>query len=463
MVLGQGPDFDTRLANATLTLPSGGGNQALYGADNKDFAPRFGFSWDPFGKGNSVVRGGYGIFYDSPFDNLWQSIRANVENVPLYQVTSTGSTNYLAPISSVLPSYANQSTLSNFPGVTLVDPSLRNGYAQTFFLGVQQTVGDSLTINVTGTGALDRRLITTDIVNRQFSVDYTYDGRPNDSLPDVAWRSDQGISDYYALSTLVRWQKRTLLVQGAYTLSHSIDNQSDPLVGDFFDLSFTAIDNASSSNLQQRSAFSQQFNSNADRGNSDFDQRQNLFLLGIWQPAGQRWWSRGWKASYMAAFRGGEPYTIYAATTQVPNFGVGTFENPRADLILPSAYLQQPVAAAGGIYVLNPAAFSPSASTTQVGTLGRNALTGPGLYNVDFSLARSFAVPKVREGTLLTVRADVFNLLNHANLNNPDNLVGSPTFGLETYGRQGSPSGFPAVSPVNETARQIQLMLRLQF
>jgi hypothetical protein len=63
----------------------------------------------------------------------------------------------------------------------------------------------------------------------------------------------------------------------------------------------------------------------------------------------------------------------------------------------------------------------------------------------------------------LTVRADVFNLLNHANLNNPDNLIGSPTFGLETYGRQGAPSGFPAVSPVNETARQVQLMLRLQF
>jgi len=69
----------------------------------------------------------------------------------------------------------------------------------------------------------------------------------------------------------------------------------------------------------------------------------------------------------------------------------------------------------------------------------------------------------MREGTTLTFRADAFNVLNHANLNNPDNLIGDSTFGLETYGRQGSPSGFPAVSPVNETARQIQVMLRLQF
>jgi hypothetical protein len=462
IALGKGQDFNTRLANATLSVPTGTGSEALYGADNKDFAPRIGFSWDPLGKGSTVLRGGFGIFYDAPFDNLWQSVRANGETVPFYQVTGTGSTNYLAPVASVLPSYANQSTLSNFPGVTLIDPRLRNGYAQSFFLGVQQSIGDNLVIEVTGTGALDRRLLTTDIVNRQFSVGSTYDGRPNDALPDVAWRSSQGKSDYYALSSLVRWQRRTLTLQGAYTWSHSIDNQSDPLVGDFFDLSFTAIDN--STGLQQRSAFAQQFNSNGDRGNSDFDQRQNLFLLGIWQSAGQRWWARGWQVSYMAAFRTGLPYTVYAASTQIPNIGVGTFENPRASVVLPqSIYLQHTTPAPGGVYVLNPAAFAPSSSTTQVGNMGRNALTGPGLYNVDFSLARSFSIPKLREGTVLTVRADAFNILNHANLNNPDNLIGSPTFGLETYGRQGSPSGFPAVSPVNETARQIQLMIRLQF
>ena len=71
-----------------------------------------------------------------------------------------------------------------------------------------------------------------------------------------------------------------------------------------------------------------------------------------------------------------------------------------------------------------------------------------------------------------------YNFLNHANLNNPDNLVGdescvfvpstlrqqcTPSFGLATYGRQGTASGFPAVSPVNETARQIQLLLRIEF
>ena len=91
-------------------------------------------------------------------------------------------------------------------------------------------------------------------------------------------------------------------------------------------------------------------------------------------------------------------------------------------------------------------------------------------------MAKSFTVPRLRESTRFTVRADAFNFLNHANLNNPDNLVGdtscsivsgavqcTPTFGLATYGRQGTASGFPAVSPVNETARQIQLLLRIEF
>jgi hypothetical protein len=61
------------------------------------------------------------------------------------------------------------------------------------------------------------------------------------------------------------------------------------------------------------------------------------------------------------------------------------------------------------------------------------------------------------------LRADFFNILNHANLGNPDNLLGDQNFGLSMYGRQGAASGFPAVTPLNETARQVQILVRLQF
>jgi hypothetical protein len=456
--LGTGSDFNARLASATLVQPTSGSEQ-IFGVDNGDWAGRFGFSWDPFGKSKTVLRGGYGIFYDSPFDNLWQNVRDNNIVLPLYTVS--GNTNYLAPIASVLPSYANQSPTSDFPSLTLIDPNLRNGYAQDFFLGVQQSIGDNFTLEVNSTGALGRRLITTDIVNRQFTTTFG-DGRPNESLPDVAWRSSQGNSDYTALSAIAKYRWRTLMFQATYTWSHAIDNQSDPLIGDFFDLDFTTINNAGSTAL--KSSFAQQFNSSADRGNSDFDQRQNLFLLGIWQSDARRLLTRGWQVSWMAAFRTGFPYTVQSITTQAPVFGSGEIVNQRADVINPAAaFLPNPVSAPGGVYLLNPAAFAQPSSASIVGNTGRNAFEGPGLYNVDLSLARSFNVPHLREGTRLTIRADAFNILNHANLNNPDSLLGSPTFGLATYGRQGTASGFPAVSPVNETARRIQMLLRLEF
>ena len=461
--LGAGANFNAELAGAKLVQPASG-SQKIFGADNGDWAGRFGFSWDPLGRSKTILRGGYGLFYDSPFDNLWQNVRSNDLALVDYSVIP-GATNYLAPMSSVLPNYARQTPSalfgSNFPGITLMDPNLRNGYAQDAFVGVQQYLGENLTIEVNGTTSLGRRLITSDIVNREFTTTTTALGRPNESLPDVYWRSSQGNSDYTALSTIVKWHWRTLFVQGSYTWSHAIDNQSDPLIGDFFDLDFTTI--SSSAGANTRASFATQFNSAGDRGNSDFDQRQNLFLLGIWRSEGRRLLTRGWQVSYMAAFRSGFPYTV-TSPSQGYAFGAGEIENQRANVVNPNAAtLATPRQAVGGIYVLNPASFAEPASANFVGNTGRNEFIGPGIYNVDFSLARTFSIPKLREGTRFTVRADAFNILNHANLNNPDSLLGSSTFGLETYGRQGTASGFPAVSPVNETARQIQMLLRIEF
>ena len=112
--------------------------------------------------------------------------------------------------------------------------------------------------------------------------------------------------------------------------------------------------------------------------------------------------------------------------------------------------------------LLNTKAFAQSPAGQQ-GNTGRNAFIGPGLYNIDISLSRSFPIRRLGESGRLTVRADVFNFLNHSNLNSPQPLLGQDDFGVALYGRQGRQSGFPAVSPLNETARQAQLILRLEF
>jgi hypothetical protein len=143
--------------------------------------------------------------------------------------------------------------------------------------------------------------------------------------------------------------------------------------------------------------------------------------------------------------------------------GEGEILDNRANVLLPSqAVFANPVAVPGGVQLLNPQAFGPAAAST-LGNTGRNAFTGPGFYSFDLSLARAFHLGWLGEAGQLRIRADAYNLLNHANLGNPDAQLNDPEFGVATYGRQGYPSGFPAVAPLNETPREIQLSVRIAF
>jgi len=146
--------------------------------------------------------------------------------------------------------------------------------------------------------------------------------------------------------------------------------------------------------------------------------------------------------------------------------GGGQILNNRPNLIEPNqAVLANPIAVTGGEQLLNPAAFAEAAPST-LGNLGRNAFRGPGFYSVDLSIAKAFPVRWLGEGGRLKFRADAYNVLNHANLGNPDTHFTqplSPTFGIATFGRQGTQSGFPAISPLNETPREIQLSVKVEF
>jgi Carboxypeptidase regulatory-like domain/TonB-dependent Receptor Plug Domain len=456
--LGPGANLAQQLTGAQLTLP-GPGNQRLFNADNGDWAIRSGASYDLTGTARTLLRGGFGIYYDRPFDNLWENLRTNDLTIPTLPLS--GQTDFLAPISTVLSQFSGQVTASDFPDMTLVDPNLKNGRVYTYFAGIQQNVTNNLTVEVNGLGSYGRRLVTTDVINRDFS---TATGPYNPNLPNIAYRAGQGFSDYNALAAVVRYRGSRGMVQGTYTWSHTIDNQSDPLVGDFFNLSFTGLQGPITP--PGRSAFSVQFNPNVDRGNAAFDQRQNLVLFGYWNPAPVFEGSkvaplfREWNLGALTAFRSGFPYNLVGTSTAIP--GQGEILNNRPNLVDPAAaQINQPVP--GGVQLLNAAAFQNAAPST-LGNVGRNVFIGPGFYNLDLSLGRSFALPWLGESGRLNFRADAFNVLNHANLGNPDTLLTSPTFGIATYGRQSTASsGFPAVSPLNETPRQVQLSVRVEF
>lgn len=444
VTLGTGADFRARIAASRLTL-AGSGDRQLYAADHRGWAGRFGFSFAPAAGGHTLLRGAYGIFYDRPFDNLWQNLRGNNLALSTFTVTSSPA-NYLAPISTVLAGFQGQVADPGFPYLTLLRGDLKNPYVHSFFLGVQQRVAENWSIEANTQGSLGRRLITTDAVNR---------GADNPNLPYIYYRANQGLSNFNALTVAARYRGSRGQFHLAYTWSHTIDNQSEPLAGDFLDLSFSRVTSASS--RPNIAAFQREFDSRGDRGNSDFDQRHNLVFYSIWDLPGVL---RQWKFAQVAAFRSGFPYTVLAPAGFGPDGQV--YLNRRADTVRANTAPARENEVPGGRQLLDPAAFLEPPDG-RPGTTGRNAFRGPGLFNLDLSLSRSFAFRRLGEAGRLTVRADAFNFLNHANLNTPDPFIDSPTFGAARYGRTGRDAGFPALTPFNETARQIQLIFRVEF
>jgi hypothetical protein len=266
------------------------------------------------------------------------------------------------------------------------------------------------------------------------------------------------------MTAVIRYRAARAYFQASYTWSHTIDNQSEPLAGDFYDLLFTA---GSSPFNGQPATFTAQFDPNADRGQSDFDQRHNLAFLSTWSlpgpPEYRKAWSRafgGWKVAELASLRSGLPYTVYAPATISP--GIPELFHNRAQLVDPAILYTFNSNADGGRWLFNPDAFARP-TPGQIGNTGRNAFAGPGMLNLDLSLSKTFGASWLGEAGRLTVRADAYNVLNHANLNNPVSTLETAGVGIGTYGRLGRETGFPAQTPFRETARQIQFRLKIQF
>jgi hypothetical protein len=159
----------------------------------------------------------------------------------------------------------------------------------------------------------------------------------------------------------------------------------------------------------------------------------------------------------MSAVRSGFPYSVVTASGQ-PDSG-GVILNNRADLI------SSPRAAAdveGGRRVLSIDAFRQPLGGA-LGNTGRNAFRAPWFFNIDVSVSRTFSLRALGESGRLSVRASAFNLLNHANLGQPDSELASPTFGVAQYGRRGKQPSFPSLTPFEESARQLQVTLRVDF
>jgi hypothetical protein len=466
ILLGTGTNLPQKLMGAYFA-PFPLGNQQLYGTDPHDWAPRFGISWLPWLKLPVLIRGAYGIFYDRPFDNLWQTIQNN-SVVSASAVLTSGSIPYLAMAQAGPSSFPSLSILRESFQPTLFQPKLRDGMVQSAFTGIQSQVTPAVTVEFNALASRGRGLLTTDFINRDYSMPVTVTnlfGRLNPDLPPISYRANQGFSNYDALTALLQFNTKHLGGQIAYTWSHSIDNQSDPLAGDY-NLEFSSV--AAGGSFYGRAAFVEQFNSGADRGNSDFDQRQNLVFQAIGTlpaPKSKRalaYVLQNWRVAGLGSVRSGLPFNAYAIQPEQPLSNLALIDN-RANVVDPSnVYVRQPIP--GGVQVLNPAAFAV-ANAGKIGTAGRNAFAGPGTISANLSISRIFNLPMSGGSVRLVLRADAYNFLNHPNLyvNAENPTFGSPQFGTAQYGTTGVQTTFPVQVPLTATPRELQLVMRFEF
>ncbi len=293
-VAGEKNDLFYRLvpaAGGTLEQVGGqGGPSELYNPDWKNFAPRFGFAWDVTGKGTTVLRGGYGIFFDAFSQDMFLGhlpynctfcpgpAFTGVGGAP---ITFSGATS--GPIAAGSPVYVNSSPLDSFFGI---DPNIRTPYVQNYNVNLQQAFGNKVTMELGYVGSKGTRLFRFVDANQPSQAQITaYDTGPacvgftfpncpiagfdsGGNVPRTAYpnffyvnqEQSSAFSTYNALQATLRTSSwHGLSTQVNYVWSHSIDNASD--LEDF-------IPNASQPNNST--------DVNAERGNSNFDIRQRF-------------------------------------------------------------------------------------------------------------------------------------------------------------------------------------------
>jgi carboxypeptidase family protein len=394
-------------------------------ADKNNFAPRVGFAWTLGDAETTVVRAGYGVYYDqspmAPGEALYFNSPYFDNNIfftlPGLPLTLSN------PFPAFFPFPLPDSALA-------IQRDLRTAYMQHWNANVQQQFGRNSILEVAYVGSKGTHLLTARDINQPqpsaLPPGLPFVPRPNPAFDDIDMLESRANSNYHSLQA--RFQQR--LSQGlaalvSYTWSKSIDDASN-----FFT-------SAGDPNFPQNS-----YDPGAERGRSNFDVRHRLSASYSYDlPLGKGrtyladagWVSTivsGWQSFGIVTLQSGRPFTV-ALLSEIDNSGTGrsilgfgandrpnVVGDPRLSQPSPERWFNQ-----------NAFAFPPRGS---FGNAGRNILDGPGYSNVNASL---FKNTYLSERLNLQFRAEVFNLFNHPNLNLPDNFLGSPTFGQITSAR----------------------------
>ena len=398
-----------------LIAGQSGGLSSLYQSDPNNFAPRVGFAYQANQKGDLVVRGGFGLYYDqinmNPFLDFRPPITAasgiqgnpigpapvTTFGAPLCPTNPNGSYNWQAVQGSVCPDGETvNSSGSVFPGViTCTDANCSNvsglnlfsvnqnfvaPYFYNYNLQVQKSLGNNIVFEIGYVGSEGRKLNIVSNIN-QPTAEFPNGQYPN--FGSILQLNSAGTSNYNALQTTLRvrsWHGVTSQI--SYTWGHSLDQVSE--------YRGVILDDA--------------FNRKYDYGNSDYDTR-NLFTASVIYNVPRlpvTGWKdtlvNGWQLSTLMNFHSGQPYDETRS-------GLDVTCDPFKGLNHKFSSAQ------GGTVWVNPACFTPASG----GSLGiaRNTYPGPGYSDVDFSIFKNF---QFTERFKLQLRAEYYNLFNRVNL-----------------------------------------------
>jgi hypothetical protein len=417
-----------------FVTPGRNGAGPLYPEDRNNIAPRFGFAFTPTSDGKTVIRGGYGIYYDVPALNFFTAntsltnggaagVNANPGGAdPVYNLSVKN-----VVFQSGVPIFGSSTPTPPF-GVFAVSQDFRTPYVQNYNLNIQRQLSDSTILQVGYVGNVGRKLpvlldinqpiVTNGVAVRPYAAEYP-------QLGTIDTAESVGDSEYNSLQVSLRQRLwKGLQATANYTYAHSIDDTS-------------AVRNTLPTDS---------YNLGDQRGSSTFDIR-HLFtgFISYDIPQFAKRWPRltgGWELHSLLTFSTGQPLNILAGTNVS-----GTGENQDRVNIIGDPFANVPVlTGTTAVQYLNPAAFAKPAAGT-FGNIGRDLLYGPGFGSVDFSV---FKKTRITERIATEFRVEMFNLFNRTNWANPNVTFSSSSFGqlTQTFSN-GSAPGLGVGEPFN--------------
>jgi Carboxypeptidase regulatory-like domain len=486
-----GGNFANFYGDASAALPASGffsfttvgpgtGRQ-LYANSWKLFEPRVGFSYDVNGDGKTAIRGGFGIFHDRVFDNIFGNARSNppfqstFNDFPFDPGNPGGSptvTNYPDP-GDLVPS-ANI-TNGDYNEPVVIDPHLKMPTSESYNIGIQRQISRKATleINYVGNHSLhglreidgappQPNLVQADIaagvLPSALTLNSLYLGGTdangtsfdpavnNTAFFHELFQTSVVSGNYNALQVRVQGQIGGLNLTGSYTYAHSLDNGSDPLVP-----------GAGGSGLPRNS-----FDLGPEYGNSDFDVRNRGTVAATYDlpiGLGTPHLNHGF-AGYI--FDGIQISGIQQVQTGLPFDLRGTVDNLHTAVLNRPQLIGDPypsgrgtIVAAGGKIVGPSAAAFANAPYDESVSIHRNAFYGGGFVNTDVVFQKT---QTLYEQVKLIFRAESYNVFNHPNLAAPATSslsISSATFGV-SQSQVGQTDGTTG-------ARQIQGALKVIF